>query len=95
MSDMIPLFMYLLIPVAYGIEQRLKARQIMMPAMFLCVVVLSIWMHMQGATNRATQRWDKVPRSIDQEPARLWSWSSPSFLARKDNLHPIDGRKPD
>jgi hypothetical protein len=95
MSDMIPLFMYLLIPVAYEIEQRLKARQIMMPAMFLCVVVLSIWMHMQGATNRATQRWDKVPRSIDQEPARLWSWSSPSFLARKDNLHPIDGRKPD
>jgi hypothetical protein len=84
MSDLIPLLMYFLLPVAARLVEQVKNRRVVTPCLFLLAAGISFWIHAQGATNRATQRWDRIPRSIDEDPSRLWDWLNPPFLARKE-----------
>ena len=45
------------------------------------LALASMAIQYRGATQAATALWNNVPVSIDDEPARLWNWRYPQFLA--------------
>ncbi len=45
----------------------------------LCVASIAI--NAVGAISRASARWNVIPVNVDQEPARVWQWRQPQFLA--------------
>jgi hypothetical protein len=45
----------------------------------LCVA--SIAMNAVGAWSFEADRWNVTPDNINRDPARLWSWRRPQFLA--------------
>jgi len=41
----------------------------------------SVAVQAAGALSAATLRWNQVPRPVREDPARLWDWRDPQFLA--------------
>ncbi len=50
-------------------------------AVGLLLLLVSIAINGRGALSRSTWIWNIEPRSVDQEPHRLWDWRQPQFLA--------------
>ena len=46
------------------------------------LLILSIIINGIGANSDAAARWNTRPVNIDQQPERVWDWSSPQFLAK-------------
>ena len=45
------------------------------------LLVLSVLIHGHGAFSHATRMWNVVPVDVDEQPARVWDWRQPQFLA--------------
>jgi hypothetical protein len=47
----------------------------------LLLLALSVFIHGRGAMASATSVWNALPANVDEQPARVWDWRQPQFLA--------------
>ncbi len=80
-TDLVPYFMYFLIPFAAWMESAEGARRRVAVAAFAASAAISVAMQAQGALNAQALAWNAFPTNIDLEPARVWDWRRPQFLA--------------
>ena len=45
------------------------------------LLLLSVLIHGHGAFSHAARMWNVKPVDVDQQPARVWDWRRPQFLA--------------
>lgn len=45
------------------------------------LLLLSVLIHGHGAFSHAAWMWNVVPVNVDRQPARVWDWRQPQFLA--------------
>ncbi len=83
-TDIMPYVAYFLIPVLEQLYVPRTATQWAMAAAGAVLILLSFLIHYRGATDQATWSWNmaylNVVSSVDDDPARLWSWRDPQFL---------------
>lgn len=77
MSDMIP---WLVLISALSIYNREKLNPSII-MILLTTSILSLLINTWGAYNQKTTEWNETPNTIDSNPARLWDWKNPQFLA--------------
>ena len=85
-TDMMPLFVLLMIPVLQSVADtgnKLGPR-LLLGIGFTCTLILSLFIHHQGATEPATWMWNSVPIFVDSKVTRLWDWSDLQFLRGLD-----------
>jgi hypothetical protein len=85
-TSLVPWFVLLSVLAASaasdGVAERgveLSDRLLLAAGGLLCVV--SVGMNAVGACSWDADRWNVVPDNINDDRARLWSWSRPQFLA--------------
>ncbi len=80
-TDLLPYLTYFLLPV-FGWMASARGVKFGIAAAGVSVLGgLSVAIHAQGALNGATAEWNAYPTSISFDPARLWDWHRPQFLA--------------
>jgi hypothetical protein len=72
-SDLMPIFLFFLIPVLIRFQQE-PARRLVL-AVFALSVALSFFIHMRGAVDWAVEEWNGPNLE-----ARVWDWRDPQFL---------------
>ena len=45
------------------------------------LLTMSVLINGHGAIDKATKHWNEIPRPVDDQPARVWEWDYPQFLA--------------
>jgi len=76
--DMIPFFMWFLIPVVERFRRPVHGRLIALVSTFVCLTAVSFFV--RGANHSSTYWWNAKPNNIDRHPERLWDWSDVQFL---------------
>ena len=76
LADVTPLVVWFL-PAAFAAVA--KKRSVVMACLAALLVVLSVTVQARGAFEQSTAAWNWTPRFLD--PARVWDWSNPQFLA--------------
>jgi hypothetical protein len=71
-SDLVPVFVYLLIPVLRDWPRRRW--------LLLSLAALSFAIHFRGAFHLSVHEWNKTPVSIDGDRMRAWDLTDPQFL---------------
>ncbi len=99
MTDMLPYFMYWLIPVIAILQRSISARAVsgarpwrewlLLPA-FLTLGVISLAIHYRGATAPPTFDWNRLPANVDEFPQRLWDLRDVQFLRGLHWGTPVD-----
>ncbi len=79
-SDVIPYFIYFLIPVLEHIPQLKSPKKPILASIFLCFMVISFWIHYRGANDWNVYRWNQEPVNVDLHPERIWDWKDIQFL---------------
>jgi hypothetical protein len=79
-ADVVPFFIYFLIPVLLWLSQARSAVRSWVLSLFTLLAVASLLIHLGGAVNKATYRWNSVPTNVDTSPRRLWDWTDLQFL---------------
>lgn len=79
-SDVLPYFIYFLIPVFERLPKLKGARKIVFVTTFAVFLSLSFLINLRGAIDWKVRDWNDYPADVDQYPARLWDWSDPQFL---------------
>ncbi len=79
-ADMIPYFVYFLIPAVSSISSLVKWRKHVVTSCFLVCVAFSFFVHYRGATTWDVFAWNGEPADVDFNTERLWDWSDPQFL---------------
>lgn len=80
-TDLLPYAFDLIIPVVAWMESRPRFERRTAVAAVAGLALLSVAMHAQGALNPQALAWNAYPANIDVEPARIWDWRRPQFLA--------------
>jgi len=76
LADAVPLIMWFLPSILEGLA---RSRNAVLIGLATLVVVLSVGIQARGAFVQRTATWNWEPRYLD--PARVWDWSDPQFLA--------------
>jgi hypothetical protein len=79
-ADMIPFFLYFLIPPLLEFSRSREGRNVIMVILFCSCVALSFVIHYRGATSEDVYRWNLVPKDINKAPSRNWDWRDVQFL---------------
>ena len=79
-SDMIPYFVYFLIPVVTEISKVKGVRKGIFVLVFFCLISISFFIHYRGATHWETYVWNMEPVNVDDHLERLWDWHDVQFL---------------
>jgi len=79
-TEMIPFFIYFLIPVIKQISSMTKIKKIIFTTCFAILLTTSILIHGIGANIWSTCLWNSTPINIDEAPERIWDWSDLQFL---------------
>ncbi|NOJ78037.1 hypothetical protein [Myxococcus xanthus] len=82
-SDMVPYLVFFLVPVVRALQWKGPEARRGLTATFAVLAVLSLVLHVHGASSRAVYRWNSLPLDVDEHPERLWDWSDPQFLGRR------------
>lgn len=77
-TDVIPLFMVLLIPVMQRIFQQ---RKMWLTSCFILMSAVSVAIAIQPFISSTVWNWNFVPVSIDEHPERVWDWGDMQMLA--------------
>jgi hypothetical protein len=80
MSDMLPFLAYFLIPSVAELEWG-SGRERAAVVGFAALALVSLAIHVRGATSQRPFRWNDGPPNVDQAPGRIWDWRHPQFLA--------------
>jgi hypothetical protein len=79
-SDMVPYFIYFLIPVLVFEPERGKWKKWLLNSALVLSIALSFFINFSGATFDQNLRWNYSPDNIDKNPARVWDWHDLQFL---------------
>ena len=63
------------------VNVRGRFRQNALSYVGLALLAFSVFVHARGAMSPATSVWNSLPENVDENPARLWDWRQPQFLA--------------
>ena len=80
-ADMLPYFVYFVIPVVRWLGETSGARARAVATAFALATAFSVFVHAEGALTFRSIMWNHLPRSVDSYPERLWDWRDPQFLA--------------
>jgi hypothetical protein len=84
-TDMVPYFIYFLIPVVEDMGRLTERRRIVITIVFMCMLAISIYAHYRGANSWRVPAWNVTPESVDKNPSRVWDWGDIQFLRRRAN----------
>ncbi len=79
-SDMVPYFIYFMVPIMGNIAKSRGIRKIVVITIFCILIMFSLLVHYMGANSRATQNWNVFPVNVDLKSSRVWDWSDLQFL---------------
>lgn len=80
-SDVLPFLVVLSIPTLQAmLDLPTSVARTAAWAITAVLCAWSIFVHAQGGTLRAAQCWNATPVAIEDDNARVWSWSDPLFL---------------
>ena len=79
-TDILPYFMYFLIPAVSEISKRRGIRKAVLVVMLFCAIAASFFIHYRGATSEDVHTWNASPINIDLKPSRAWDWHDIQFL---------------
>ncbi|MEW6608053.1 MAG: hypothetical protein AB1414_11480 [bacterium] len=79
-SDMIPYFIYLLIPFIKKLNTLKGKIKICLNFIFMGLIILSFFIQFKGANDWNAFLWNATPVNIDIEPKRIWDWKDIQFL---------------
>ena len=79
-SDMIPYFIYFLIPVLEAIPDMATMSRAFLSSVFCLFVLISFLIHARGALVWAVHEWNRFPVNVNEKPERLWNWHDIQFL---------------
>jgi hypothetical protein len=79
-SDIIPFFMYFLIPVFQEVSKSWSRKNICILVILLCFIAISFFIHYEGVTSLGPFVWNFDPVDVNLEPSRLWDWRDIPFL---------------
>ncbi|WP_342376191.1 hypothetical protein NVS55_33680 [Myxococcus stipitatus] len=82
-TDVVPYLVFFLVPVVRELEWRGPEARRARTATFAVLAVVSLGIHIHGASSRAVYRWNSFPLDVDEHPERLWDWKDAQFLGRK------------
>ncbi|MDP3980332.1 MAG: hypothetical protein Q8Q33_02840 [Chlamydiota bacterium] len=79
-TDMIPYFMFLLIPSFKWLSHARGPMKFI--CMVLCIMSISIsgFIHARGALSFEANEWNDKPQNVDAFPDRIWEWKDPQFM---------------
>ncbi len=80
MSDVLPYFAFFLIPFFANLPSLRKTAFYLTAGLLVITTFLSLAIHFRGASVDATQSWNYIPVSVDEDPSRVWNWSDMQFL---------------
>ncbi|MBN9664037.1 MAG: glycosyltransferase family 39 protein [Acidobacteria bacterium] len=75
-SDILPVFVVLLIPLL----DSWKARSLAARTAIAVAIALGVLINGWSACNPGPARWNTIPNDIDYHTERVWDWSDPPFL---------------
>jgi len=87
-SDMLPYYMYFLIPALVRIPELGWVRRRAIGSVFLFLTIISFAIHYRGATDADVFAWNATPVDVDMAPARLWDWHDIPFLRGIQKIEP-------
>ncbi len=79
-TDMMPYFIYFLIPVATAFSQLHGKSKAILGIYAAGLIVFSFFVNDRGANIEATTLWNRDPVNVDAQPARVWDWKDLQFL---------------
>jgi hypothetical protein len=79
-TDMIPYFVFLLIPVVGKLAGPVTGRMLALASVLVVLTAISFFMHFNGAFRDTTSFWNYRPEIVDRHTERLWDWNDPQFL---------------
>jgi hypothetical protein len=89
-TDMLPYFIYLLIPTVALLSRSIGARKIALASGFVALTGFSFFVHARGANVPAVIDWNGIPAAIDVYPDRVWDWRDIQILRGFTWGPPID-----
>ncbi|QSQ13086.1 hypothetical protein [Myxococcus landrumensis] len=82
-TDMVPYLVFFLVPVVRELNWRGPEARRGLTATFAVLAVVSLGIHIHGASSRAVYKWNSFPLDVDAHPERLWDWKDAQFLGRR------------
>lgn len=82
-SDMVPYLVFFLVPVVRALGWKGEGARRPLTATFAVLAVVSLAIHVHGASSRRVYRWNSHPKDVDFHPERLWDWKDAQFLGRR------------
>ena len=79
-TDMMPFFIYFLVPAIAYISAAHARKKIILTTLFSAALMTSFFIHGVGANIWSAVLWNATPVSVDEAPARLWDWRDLQFL---------------
>jgi len=80
LSDMIPYFIYFLIPVFSQLFNIKSLKSNLITFIFISLVMLSFFINYRCANDQRINAWNYEPNSIDKHSERVWDWNDIQFL---------------
>ena len=80
MSDMIPYFMYFLIPAIQRMSVLKGMAKFVLVLIFIVLILASFFIHYRGATNWDVYLWNSEPFNVEEKHERVWDWHDIQFL---------------
>ncbi|MDC0712386.1 hypothetical protein POL68_28240 [Stigmatella sp. ncwal1] len=82
-TDMVPYLVFFLVPVVRTLGWKAPGAPRPLTAAFTVLALLSLGIHVHGASSRSVYRWNSLPVDVDFHPERLWDWKDAQFLGRR------------
>lgn len=82
-TDMVPYLVYFLVPVVRALGWNGEGARRSLTATFAVLALISLSIHIHGASSRKVYQWNSTPVDLDFHPERLWDWKDPQFLGRR------------
>ncbi len=82
-TDMVPYLTFFLVPVVRSLGWRGEQARRPLTATFAVLALVSLAIHIHGASSRRVYEWNSTPLDVDAHPERLWDWKDPQFLGRR------------
>nr|MBP7689908.1 hypothetical protein [Thermoflexales bacterium] len=89
-SDMLPYFVYWMIPVAATLARTNAIRQRFVAAVWAVLLIVSVAIHARGVTSTEGLDWNASPAPIDFYSFRVWDWRDVQWLRGLHWGAPVD-----
>jgi len=82
-TDIVPYFVYFLIPVVERISLVSGVRRTLLAGVSALLLGVSVYAHYRSANSWRVPDWNVNPECVDRNPSRVWDWSDIQFLRRR------------